>query len=192
LEDEARSRDKIVLKEIVRSVPDSYISHPWLRLAEALPRGMAEHILEIIALQEYHVRLGFGLERDAVFPLFCQPIVEFALQTPTYVLGNGGVDRAVERQAFRDVIPESVFRRTSKGGVAHTGMKQLGANMDFFRDLALGGELAARGWIDRTKAERMLKDEYVVSGRGAMFIYDIVVAETWLKQWRTNGMRAAA
>jgi asparagine synthase (glutamine-hydrolysing) len=174
------------------AIPASYKLHPWLADAARLPRGKAEHLLAIVSLYQYHFHHGRGIARDVVYPFFSQPLAEFALQTPTYVFGEGGIDRSLERAAFADLIPPEIAQRTGKGGADSYLLKVMQANLGFYRDLVLNGALVRRGFLDRTKVESMLSPAFTADGGGAMFVYLLVTAEAWLHSWNTRAVRAAA
>ena len=49
---------------------------------------------------DFYDPLGQGNEAERISPLFSQPLMELCLRIPTYVLTEGGWDRAVARRAF--------------------------------------------------------------------------------------------
>jgi asparagine synthase (glutamine-hydrolysing) len=187
-----RVKDRLLRQEVIEAIPDTYISHPWLKSAVRLPRGMAERVKEVIELHTYHTRHGYACARDDMLPLFCQPLTEFSLRTPSFVFGQDGLDRALERRAFADLIPEPVFHRTGKGGVSRTVLSQWPRNIGFCRELILGGAFVAQGWIDAALADRAVSLEFVSSGRGAISIYTMFAVEAWVARWRSAGVRVAA
>ncbi|HYD86052.1 MAG TPA: asparagine synthase-related protein [Vitreimonas sp.] len=178
--------------EAAAALPQSYKLHPWFAEAARLPPGKGEHLSAIVALYNYHLHHGRGIERDVVYPFLSQPLVEFALKTPTYVLAHGGLDRAIERAAFGDLIPAEIVQRTGKGGADHYLLQVLEHHFGFFRELILDGELARQSWIARDKLEAMLQPGFAVQGAGALFIYLMAAAEAWLSTWRRGGVRVAA
>jgi asparagine synthase (glutamine-hydrolysing) len=177
---------------IADAIPDDYKVHPWLRDAGGLPRGKAEHLVAILSLYHYHLHHGRGIARDVIYPFFSQPLVEFALETPTYLFCQGGTDRALERAAFADLIPPEIVQRTGKGGADSYLLKVMQANLGFYRELILNGAMIGQGFLDRAKVEAMLSPAFSVHGSGAMFIYLLVTAEAWLRGWTGRAARAAA
>lgn len=173
------------------AIPERYKLHPWFADVAKLTPGKSEHLASIIALYHYHLHHGRGIERDVVYPFFSQPLVEFALRTPTYVLAHGGLDRAVERAAFGDFIPAEIAHRTGKGGADHYLLQVLAHHFDFFRELVLDGELVRQDWIARDKVEAMLQPGFVTQGGGALFLYLMAAAEAWLSTWRRSCVRLA-
>jgi len=192
LESDEWTRDRPLRHESLRSVDDAYRIHPWLTNLSDLPRGKAEHLRSFISLYDYHVHHGRGIRRDVVYPFISQPLVEFALRTPTYVLCQGGLDRSLERSAFRDLIPDEIFRRTGKGVATHYLLKSMKANHAFYREIILGGVLVQQGWLDEKKLSQLMSPSYVVNGRGQKYIHLLAAAEIWLQSWQHHSARAAA
>jgi asparagine synthase (glutamine-hydrolysing) len=174
------------------AVPPEYMAHPWLRESDRLAKGKQQHLMNIIALYNYYIIQGRGLSRDMIYPYISQPIVELVLRAPMYALCHGGLERALERRAFSDLVPEEIVRRTGKGGASHYTRKVIEHNLSFFRELILDGLLVSRGMVDRSKAERFLSAEHIVLGRGAMFMLQIATAEGWLRTWSGGHVRLAA
>jgi asparagine synthase (glutamine-hydrolysing) len=192
LEREEWTAQRPLTSGAAEAIPEAYKLHPWFADAARLPRGKAEHLLSIVALYHYHHHHGRGIARDVIYPFFSQPIAEFALQTPTYVFCEGGIDRALERAAFADLIPPEIARRTGKGGADSYLLKVMQANLEFYRDLVLNGTLIQQGFLDRAKVETMLSPAFTAHGGGALYIYLLVAAEAWLHSWNSRAVRAAA
>lgn len=185
-------RHRPLTMEAVASLPEAYQSHPWLAEAGRMPPNKADHLLSIVALYNYHTHHGRGIDRDVLHPFFSQPIVELALRTPTYILAEGGIDRAIERAAFGDLIPDVIARRVDKGGADAFAMQVMKRNLPFYREMILEGELIRSGWFEKEKIERMVSEDYMVHGAGKVFVMLAAAAEVWLRSWRSDRMRAAA
>ena len=169
----------------LKDIPESYVSHPWLDAAASLPRGKAEHLAAIVGLYNYYVTLGYGVWFDALNPYVSQPILELALRIPTYRFAPGGYDRALQRNAFRDLIPEAIARRTGKGFLNHHILQTARRNIGFLRELVLEGELVKHGLIDREAADTLLTPAQFALGGGLNAVHALVAAEAWLQAWRT-------
>lgn len=170
--------------EAAASVPEAYMVHPWLAEAAQLPRGKAEQLRAIVALYRYYAVRGHGVTRDALNPWVSQPIVEFALRTPTFVFGSGGVDRSLQRRAFADLIPEDIARRTGKGFIDHHMLVVIRRNLDLLRTLVLDGALMKEDWFDRPRIEKMFTSEALSAGASTQIIQSLVAVEVWLRSWR--------
>jgi asparagine synthase (glutamine-hydrolysing) len=192
LQDEGWAKHRAISPGAIDATPASYKLHPWLAQAARTPPNKAGHLVSIVGLYNYHSSFGRGVTRDVILPFFSQPIAELALRTPTYVLAEGGLDRALQRRAFADIIPEPIARRTGKGGAGSYYLQVTQNNLDLYRELILDGAMVRQGWLDRDKIERMLTPDHIVHGGGSMFIDLLVVAEGWVKSWINLGVRAAA
>ncbi len=178
--------DRVIRLDALAAIPPAYLSHPWFEDVKRLPTGKADHLAGIVALRTYQMMLGHGVTRDALLPLVSQPIVAFCLRTPTYVFGHGGVDRALERHAFADIIPRPIVQRTDKGAINSYLLQVTQRNLRFLRELILDGDLVKQDWIDRAAAERCLSPAYLAHGARMDEVYNLAVAEAWLRRWRVT------
>jgi asparagine synthase (glutamine-hydrolysing) len=192
LDDDRRNKFRPLSEKAGLPLPEDYRRHPWFKDAARLPHGKADHLANIVALNNYHDICGHSIACDMRMPYYSQPMVEFALKTPTYLFVEGGFDRSLQRRAFEDCIPPSIAWRGSKGLYALNQLSSLRKNMGFYRSLILDGELMRAGLLDRPKLESMLTHEHAVHGGGAAFIDYLAATEAWLASWRRTGARAAA
>lgn len=165
-------------------IPESFWKHPWIEAAKRLPRGKREQLLSFIGLYNYFVLYGYGVTLDAINPYQAQPIAELALRIPAYQLVRGGHDRALQRSAFADLLPERIVRRTGKGLINHQLLVAVARNADFLRELVLDGEITKQAWISRGAAERLFSEEQFIRGDGLMTALGLVAAEAWVQGWR--------
>lgn len=155
----------------------------WLDEARHLPPAKAEQLRNLLALRDYHSSLGHALNRRSVHPLISQPLIELALRTPAYLFNAGGTDRALERKAFADVIPDAVARRVHKGFVNHSVIASIAADIDYIRSLVLEGRLMDSGLLDRGKVATLLSQESLLEGKSLGSVLDLVAVESWLTTW---------
>jgi len=162
--------------------------HPWLDDAASLPPGKREQLVNIVALYNYYVLIGYGVSREALNPYFSQPIVELALSIPTYQFVREGYDRSLQRRAFSDIVPSPVIRRKGKGFLNTYLLKVIEHNAPFVRELLHEGSLARSGLIEREAIDPMLSPAELVSGAGLSTISGLVAAEAWINAWRRTGV----
>ncbi len=167
-------------------LPSSYWIHPWIDFAARLPPGKRDQVLSLIGLYNYFVLYGYGLTLDAINPYQSQPMIELALRIPTYQFVRGGRDRALQRAAFGDLIPERIARRTGKGLINHQLLVAVARNAAFLRELVLDGDIVRQDWIDRRAAEALFSEEQLLRGGGLMSALGLVAAEAWLQGWRKH------
>ncbi len=162
--------------------------HPWLDDAASLPPGKREQLVNIVALYNYYVLIGYGASRDALNPYFSQPIVELALSIPTYQFAHEGYDRSLQRRSFSDIVPSPVIRRKGKGFLNTYLLRVIEHNAPFLRELLHEGWLARSGLIEREAIDPMLSPAELVSGAGLSTISGLVAVEAWINAWRRTGV----
>jgi asparagine synthase (glutamine-hydrolysing) len=167
------------------------IRHPWVDDAKHLPGSKVAQILDIVDSQNfYHIPLHYA---DMVHPLISQPIIELCLQIPSYVLTCGGIDRALVRDAFADIVPPEITKRIVKGSTTSYVNGLLIRNLSFLRELLLDGLLVGQQVLDREKTEMALTESVLVRDARLLFpVLNAVQAEAWLRTWTSDSSRAAA
>lgn len=161
--------------------------HPWLETAGHLPGGKILQIADIVISQTLgHLR---SRSADIVHPLISQPVIETCLKIPSYRLTYGGVDRALARDAFSDLIPPEVAQRTMKGGTSGYVVGTLTANLRELRGFLVDGLLAREHILDRALVLKELTEEGLIRNPRLLFpTLSAVQAESWLRKW-TNAMQ---
>jgi asparagine synthase (glutamine-hydrolysing) len=167
----------------------SYIWQPWSVDASDLPPGKRLQICLLALLIHRHRPVPELQYAGAHHPLFSQPLMELCLQIPIYTLVQGGVDRALERAAFRDCVPNRIIRREHKGSVTTTVMSKIRECLPFLRELVLGGVLAQERIIDRPALEPFLVGNRPLSQGVQWPFMSVIAAEVWARKWAADGWR---
>lgn len=157
--------------------------HPVVEQAEGLPLGKYMQTIALLYPIGYYDPFEQAAAPELVNPLLSQPLMEFCLQLPTYLLIQGGRGRALARRAFAGDLPPQVVNRRSKGGMEEHVKAVLQANLGFVRELLLDGELNARGFLDRHKLEELLSGRPTTLSNAASQIHSLVAIEAWLTRW---------
>jgi len=124
---------------------------------------------------------GTGVPRFS--PLLCQPMVELCLSLPTWLWSRGGINRALARSAFADMLPPAIRRRTSKAGPDSFIRSLFQFHRPQIGQLLLRGRLAEHGLIDRAAVAAALETD-VLSGDAIVYrLLDLLEAETWARSW---------
>jgi asparagine synthase (glutamine-hydrolysing) len=166
-----------------------YIWQPWCEDSCDLPPGKRLQIGLLACLLHRH-RPVPGLQyADEHHPLFSQPLLELCLRIPTYTLLRGGVDRAVERAAFRDCVPEPIILRQNKGSIATAFMSKMRESLPFVRDLLLDGILVRERIIERSSLEAYLAANRPTNPRMLWPFLSCIAAEVWARKWDATGWR---
>ncbi|MGH8290129.1 MAG: asparagine synthase-related protein [Steroidobacteraceae bacterium] len=187
LEEAGRMRPLLVPEVIREARRSAEFLHPLLRHPRGTPSGKLWHAHQISQPFDFYDPLGgeSGVERIA--PLFSQPLIELCLRIPTYVLTQGGWDRAVARRAFYEDLPAQIRNRRHKGGIEEHLRQTVQHNRGLLRELLLDGFLVREGVIDRTKLADVLSGRAtrIASGCGELLEYAGI--EAWC---RRSGARA--
>lgn len=181
---EARGRwQGLVGAERLAALPPQYMSYPWLQQVGRLPPCKAEQVRSIAALHNYYPVVGHAVHLSVVHPFVSQPLVEWSLRTSADLFGRGGIDRALERAAFSDILPVEIARRTQKGFVSHSLIANLARDVGALRGLILGGVLVEHGIVNPAEVERRLNADNFVQETGPELWLDLIAAEVWLSAW---------
>lgn len=188
-EDEYDRVTAFVNPDIVPTNLADYIWQPWLADATDLPPGKRWQICLLGCLIHRHrpiPELQYATEHH---PLFSQPLFELCLRIPIYTLLRGGLNRALERAAFRDRVPEQIIRRENKGSVAATLMSKIRECLPFLRELVLDGVLVQQRIIEREALEPFLAGNRPVNPRLLWPFLSCIAAEVWARKWESAGWR---
>lgn len=115
-----------------------------------------------------------------------QPMLELCLRIPSWLWIRGGRDRAVARDAFEDLLPQSVFRRRAKGSLESLFHRSFSRLREEMREMLLTGELRRSGLLDAPSIERALQGAEAESDDVQLRISELVALEQWLQYWRSR------
>jgi len=161
--------------------PERYV-HPELFDAADLPIGKYNQFRALIDACGYYDPYLREAAPELVSPLLSQPVIEFCLATPTWLLTQGGRGRGLVRRAFAGDIPREIAARQSKGGMEEHVAAILGRNLAFARSLLLDGQLVRRGLLDRNKVEAALAGRLSALGGYPAEIHECIAVEAWLQR----------
>jgi asparagine synthase (glutamine-hydrolysing) len=155
---------------------------PWLDTPVGRHSGKRDHLVLIMRVQHHVHALGAGLPRFS--PLMSQPLLEFCLGVPTWLWCRGGINRALARAAFSDVLPPQILSRTSKAGPDSFIRACFETNRATLREILLDGLLAEHGLLDRAAAEQAFDADTHCTDPIIYRLLDLVEAEVWARSWR--------
>jgi asparagine synthase (glutamine-hydrolysing) len=156
---------------------------PWLDAAVGRHPGKRDHLVLIMRVQNHLHDLAAGLPRFS--PLMSQPLLEFCLSVPTWLWCRGGINRALARAAFSDLLPPQILSRTSKAGPDSFIRACFEANRPALREILLEGLLASRGLLDREAAEQALGADAHGEDSIVYRLLDLAEADVWARSWET-------
>ena len=165
--------------------PDAELqpTHPWLEGTEIFGPAKRMQIVGVANVVARHGPSRLTETIDVRHPLCAQPVVEACLSIPCEVMTTGGRDRGLVRLAFRELLPDEIFSRRSKGNMTRIYARLIHENLDVLRPWLLDGRLVSLGVIDRHAAERRLTKEGLIwHGRYSAIIV-AAAFEGWVRVW---------
>jgi asparagine synthase (glutamine-hydrolysing) len=175
--------------ELVPADIADYVWQPWQTDASDLPPGKRWQICLLACLLHRHRPVPELQYASGHHPLFSQPLVELCLSIPLYTMLQGGGDRALERAAFRDCVPEAIIGREDKGTVTLTVMSKIRECMPFLRELVLDGVLVKERIIERSALEPYLAGNRPTNHRVLWPFLSCIAAEVWARKWASAAWR---
>jgi asparagine synthase (glutamine-hydrolysing) len=188
LQQEHTARPKsLIRREVRRDISrDSDLVHPFLQAPGRTPNGKIFHASQLLSPGPFYNPLGSDDDPEPVTPLFSQPLLELAMRLPTWLLTQGGWDRAVARRAFERDLPRQIVTRRTKGGQEEHAKALLTRNMDFVRNLLLDGHLVRERILERDQVTETLAPGPARLRSGNVELYACLSAEAWVRRWTTT------
>jgi len=170
----------------------AYVSHPWSADAADLPRGKWQQIRLLGQVTNRHRPLPRTERAPQRHPFLSQPLMEVCLRIPTYLLIQGGRERALARDAFADRVPLEILHRRDKGSIISHAMQMIRQGEDFVRELLLEGVLAGTGVIVRSELEPYLAKRQPFREEHLLPLLACIAAEVWTRRGAPSTIAVAA
>ena len=170
------------MREVIYDNLDLLI-HPWLRESKGIPPGKLWMISLLPVEGFYDAHFREPSDPLVISPYISQPLTELCLRIPTYMNMERGWDRSILRNAFRDDLPDQVYRRTTKGSPGPWLREVVDRNIAFIRKFLLEGILVDKGLVDPSKlgdALSMTPNRTLVEGG---IIMNLLYTEAWVRKW---------
>ena len=159
-------------------------AHPWFVAPVCALPGDRERIFDLAGNQMFPDQLPRGTRHRLHMPLLSQPVMEACLKTPSWMWISGGLNRAVARIAFKDLLPMEVLNRRSKG----TFMNYLGALYQRHRNaisqFLLTGQLQERGLLETVSLKQFLGNDAPPRDQAFLRIFYLAMIENWVRYQR--------
>lgn len=173
-------------RTLLADVPDTWHSPdaltPWLEAEVGIHGGKRDHLALLLHAQNHIHGIGGGGTRR-FSPLMSQPLLELCLGLPTWLWCSGGINRALARAAFADLLPEAVLRRTAKAGPDSFLRRLFAGNREQIRALLLDGHLARHDLLDRSAIEGAIATDILTADAVAYRLLDLAESEAWVRSW---------
>lgn len=168
-----------------------YLTHPWMVNSESLPPGRRFQTAALCEVLNRHRPLPGLQSTFEHHPLLSQPLIELCLSIPSNVHLFGGSDRAVERAAFADLIPDRIAARSQKGQSTFSILETIHRSAGYLRALLLDGSLAREGILDRAALEPYVTGQRPVDVTTFWPLLSCIAAELWIGNWLNSGWSAS-
>nr|WP_303682940.1 asparagine synthase C-terminal domain-containing protein [Brevundimonas naejangsanensis] len=160
--------------------------HPWLEDLRGVPPAKRMQISALAYCQTFQQAAVRTRNGWCLNPLLSQPVVELGLGISSTDLTRGGRDRALVRSAFKDLLPELIIQRRSKGDVSAFYGRTVSHNLPFLRGYLLDGRLAAQGLVDRSRLESELAHSDLLWRGNHAEVLSLALLESWVRQWQAR------
>jgi asparagine synthase (glutamine-hydrolysing) len=114
------------------------------------------------------------------YPYLHRPLVEFVLAIPADQLSRPGERRSLMRRAFRNVLPEKIWRRRSKRGPASALSIVAQREWNWIEAMLSNAIVFSRGYADE-RAVRTLARQVRHSIRPPVVLLQLLCLEAWLR-----------
>lgn len=162
------------------------VDHPWAREIQSAPPARALRMGLIADLQNYRQRDAIALRFNKAQIVSSQPVIEFCLRTPPYVMTKGGKDRALLRTAFERDLPGEVLNRTSKGATTRYHAAVAHKHFSMMRDLLVGGEAEKLGLLNGRALREVFAVGEITSAPQSAALLSCLLVELWLRQFKAT------
>lgn len=156
-------------------------AHPWLNQPEGALPGDCERIADLVGTMMFRASSPRGQETWLRMPFLSQPVLEVCLRTPSWMAIAGGVNRAVARAAFADLLPPEVLNRRSKGTFVNYSGAAYQRSKAELRQFLLFGVLRERKLVDAAALERFFDREPAPRDTSFMRLFELAMIENWLR-----------
>ncbi|WP_454887821.1 asparagine synthase-related protein [Sphingomonas oryzagri] len=157
--------------------------HAWLDAPHGTAPGKAQHVAYLAGI--INSLEGYGRElRFPIFaPLFAQPILELCLSIPSWLWCRGGLNRAIAREAYSDMLPEPIRTRRSKGTPSSLAFRLVEENRRSISERLFDGLLARQHILDLPLLASRLAPSHNLSMIECNRILLLNDVESWLRAW---------
>ncbi|WP_066823702.1 asparagine synthase-related protein [Sphingomonas mali] len=168
--------------ELIASLRDFPLVHPWLEAPAWVLPGKAVHIAGI-ARAHPNLESDRGRIAHLVNPLLSQPIIEVCLSIPSWQWREGGRDRAMARTAFAGMLPQAIVERKVKGTPDPFCGEIVRRKRQELRERLLGGRLAAHRILDPDAVDETLRADRATTSEENVRLLELINAEAWAGRW---------
>jgi asparagine synthase (glutamine-hydrolysing) len=149
---------------------------------------------ELATIPAWVQRDGFETGMEVRYPFLSRPLVEFSLRLPVHMRARPFARKWVLREAMREVLPEPVRTRQSKGSIDARIVWSLQREAGTVQSLLQQPILAELGLIDAQELRNAVEEARCGVKHNLVMLMSALSLETWLavRSGRTAMQRMAA
>ena len=141
------------------------------------PQGKVKQIAGLLNLQLNRVPLK-DASIPSLHPLQNQPLMELCLSMPSFLLAKNGISRGLVRSAMKEIMPESIRTRQTKGGTLQ--FVNLWFQKQSFQNYLLNGELVQHNLVNKDVLKNCFSSSKCIYMKAG--ILDLLPLEIWMRQ----------
>ncbi len=146
--------------------------------------GKINHIQALHHAVSYAERNRITAPHITTHPLLSQPLIELALQVPTYQSFGNGFDRILFRNAVSRIKKPKALWRSIKGQTTGSMTKMFFKDAHFIHDILLNGTLMTSGMLNKQWLEKEMINIRHGKIENLWTITHLFTAQKWLQQWK--------
>lgn len=166
------------------AVPTEHDPHPWLLAPPSAAPGKREHVRALVRIQHFLDPENRESDISFVHPLMAQPLLELCLAVPSWMWVRGGRNRAVARAAFRDLVPDVILHRRTKGRLEAMCSRYFAGARAELLEILMNGWLRREGIVDAAAVEAYLRQEGPPTDVRYFRLFELAAMELWRRSWR--------
>ncbi|MCA1196498.1 hypothetical protein K9B35_00815 [Sphingomonas sp. R647] len=159
------------------------VGNPWLEAVPASLPGKRRHVWALLSTLNHMEGFGRQAIGPICSPLLAQPVVETCLRIPTWLWFDRGENRAIAREAFRDLLPRAVIERRTKAAFDSLGARVIRSNSAALRGMLLDGLLVREGIADASRIADALA-QAMPDGEAVADLLALADVEAWARAWQ--------
>jgi asparagine synthase (glutamine-hydrolysing) len=169
-----------------------YVTNPSTADSQNLPIGKQLQIYFLAELLNRHRHLPRIEYAEEHHPLIAQPLIEVCLRIPSYILLQGGRNRALARVAFAQDVPKEIAQREGKGQTSSYTAGEMRKSVAFIRETLLDGILARERILDRKSLEAHFSSTGPLRAEQLFPLLAAIAAEVWARGCTELHLKMAA
>jgi asparagine synthase (glutamine-hydrolysing) len=149
------------------------------RLSQMLAVNFASYLPDDLLVKTDRCTMANSLEARA--PFLDTALAEYAASLPDRFKLDGGVTKAILREAFSDLVPSEIQRRPKTGFGVPLDAWFRGELRDYVRDTLLAPDAASRTWLRPQAVVRLVEDHLAGRANHGQRLWALVCFERWLR-----------